>query len=285
MKSHFASIIFCLLVCTQSFAASVWKITKDNRSMFIGGTVHVLGKDDYPLPQEYEIAYQLSDILVFETDIEALTSPSAQQMFAQMTTYIDGTQLQDVLNNSTFKMLETHLSLRNIPISSIENFKVGMVTVVLTMVELQLMGLNEVGVDKFYSVRANKDGKPQAWLEATEYQINLLATLGEGYEDELMQYTLADIKNTSETMNKLLSYWRNGDMKKLAELSISDFKKDYPKIYSNLVADRNALWLPQIETMMASKEVEFVLVGAMHLAGPDSVLLHLRKKGYQVEKM
>jgi uncharacterized protein YbaP (TraB family) len=285
MKSHFASIIFCLLVCTQSFAASVWKITKDNRSMFIGGTVHVLGKDDYPLPQEYEIAYQLSDILVFETDIEALTSPSAQQMFAQMTTYIDGTQLQDVLNNSTFKMLETHLSLRNIPISSIENFKVGMVTVVLTMVELQLMGLNEVGVDKFYSVRANKDGKPQAWLEATEYQINLLATLGEGYEDELMQYTLADIKNTSETMNKLLRYWRNGDMKKLAELSISDFKKDYPQIYSDLVADRNALWLPQIETMMASKEVEFVLVGAMHLAGPDSVLLHLRKKGYQVEKM
>lgn len=285
MKHLFASLILVLIVSTNSFAASVWKVTKDSRSMFIGGTVHLLSKDDYPLPEQYENAYQQSDTLVFETDIEAMTSPESQQMFAQMTSYDDGTKLQDVLSKDTFQMLETHLSLRNVPINSIQSLKTGMVAVMLTMIEMQLMGLSEIGVDKFYSLRSKKDGKPQEWLEAIEYQIKLIATLGDGYENELIKYTLEDINNTPETMNELLSYWRSGDMKKLAELSISDFEKNYPQIYSDLVSNRNKLWLPKIETMMKSKEVEFVLIGAMHLAGPDSVLLHLREKGYQVEKL
>lgn len=285
MKRYFALLVFSLTFCVNSFGASVWEVSKDDRTLFIGGTVHLLGKDDYPLPEEYERAYRQSDILIFETDIEALTSPNVQKMLAVMTTYEDGSKLQDVLTKEALQLLESHLSSRGLSISSVENFKVGIVTVMLSMIEMQMMGLNEVGVDKFYSQRAQKDGKPQAWLEAVEYQINLIASLGEGFENELIRYTLDDIQNIPETMNELLSYWRSGDMDKLAELSIDDFEKNYAHIYSDLVSDRNELWIPQIETMMMSKEVEFVLVGAMHLAGPDSVLLHLRKKGYQVKKL
>jgi uncharacterized protein YbaP (TraB family) len=285
MKGQFASLIFCLTISVNSYAASVWKVSKNDRSLFIGGTVHLLGKEDYPLPDQYDRAYQASDILVFETDIESMHSSSVQRMFSQMTTFRDGTKLQDVLSKDTFAQLKTHLSSRNIPVGNIENFKAGMVTIMLSMIELQMMGLNEIGVDQYYSQRAQKDGKPITWLEAIEFQINLIATLGEGFDNELIQYTLDDIKNTPETMNDLLSYWRSGDMQKLEELSISDFEKNYPQIYTDLVSDRNLLWIPQIETMLESKEVEFVLVGAMHLAGPDSVLLHLSKNGYRVDKL
>jgi hypothetical protein len=37
--------------------------------------------------------------------------------------------------------------------------------------------------------------------------------------------------------------------------------------------------------MLNDKEVEFILVGAMHLAGPDSVLNKLTEQGYKVEKL
>jgi uncharacterized protein len=81
------------------------------------------------------------------------------------------------------------------------------------------------------------------------------------------------------------AHWRSGDMQKLADLSITPFVKDYPDIYQQLLVTRNALWLPQIEQMLQSAEVELVLVGALHLAGKDSVLSQLANNGYKIEKL
>ena len=41
----------------------------------------------------------------------------------------------------------------------------------------------------------------------------------------------------------------------------------------------------QIEKMLTTPDIEFILVGALHLAGPDSVLKMLTDKRYKVEKL
>ena len=74
-------------------------------------------------------------------------------------------------------------------------------------------------------------------------------------------------------------------MAKLAGLSIQDFKTDYPDVYESLLVVRNNNWMPQIERLFSTPETEFVLVGALHLAGPDSVLKKLKDKGYSVTKL
>ena len=49
-----------------------------------------------------------------------------------------------------------------------------------------------------------------------------------------------------------------------------------------LLKDRNVAWLPQIERLFTTPEVELVMVGTGHLVGPDSVLKMLENKGYTV---
>jgi len=39
---------------------SVWKVSKGNRHLYLGGTIHVLSKNDYPLQASFEKAYHLS---------------------------------------------------------------------------------------------------------------------------------------------------------------------------------------------------------------------------------
>ena len=48
---------------------------------------------------------------------------------------------------------------------------------------------------------------------------------------------------------------------------------------------RNQNWIPQLKQMLATKEVELVLVGALHLAGDSNVLELLQQQGYQVTKL
>ena len=109
--------------------------------------------------------------------------------------------------------------------------------------------------------------------------------MGEGDENGLIDYTLRDIKNMPQTIGELRTYWREGDMDGLAKIGITPFKADYPKIYQELLVTRNNNWLPQIEKMLNDQAIEFVLVGSLHLAGPDSVLSALADKGYKIEKL
>ena len=147
------------------------------------------------------------------------------------------------------------------------------------------MGLTQQGVDAYYFAKAGQDNKSRSWLETPDQQLSFLAKMGEGKEDELINYTLRDMKRMPTLLKGLLDAWRSGDMQAMAELSISEFKQDYPDIYKTILLERNQNWLPEIEKMLTTKEREFVLVGALHLAGEDSVLKALTDKGYKVEKL
>ena len=84
---------------------------------------------------------------------------------------------------------------------------------------------------------------------------------------------------------KLHAAWLAGDMQGMADVGVTPFKADYPTIYENLLVTRNNNWLPKVIKMLNDQPTEFILVGALHLAGPDSVLAKLKAKGYKIEKL
>jgi len=84
---------------------------------------------------------------------------------------------------------------------------------------------------------------------------------------------------------KLKAAWVRGDREALNQTLLEPFKKDYPMIYHDLVIKRNKAWVPKIEKMVLSNEVELILVGALHLVGEDSILSQLAAKGYKVEML
>jgi hypothetical protein len=85
-----------------------------------------------------------------------------------------------------------------------------------------------------------------------------------------------------EQIETMLAAWRKGDMDSLGDLLVRELKEKAPQVYRRMIVDRNEKWLARIEAYRKTPRVEFVLVGAGHLAGPDSVLQSLRKRGYTV---
>lgn len=274
-----------LLTCINLNAASVWKVSNGQQYLYLAGTVHLLSDDDYPLPKEYQQAYKSADTLVFETDMQAISSGRFQRKTLQLLTYSDETTLESVLSADTYQQLKQYLGNRNVDLDTMRKYKPSLMAVTLSMLEFQALGLTSIGVDQYFSEHAISDGKQQTWLESPEQQLAFLAAMGKGQEDQLIAYTLRDIKGTAKMMNDLKRYWRDGDMQSLAELGIMPLLKDYPQIYQDMLVKRNKNWLPKLEQILNSSGVEMVLVGAMHLAGEDSVLRLLNAKGYTIEKL
>jgi uncharacterized protein YbaP (TraB family) len=106
--------------------------------------------------------------------------------------------------------------------------------------------------------------------------------MGEGREDDFIHYSLKDLNDLPNVLQALKNAWRNGDNAQMQKLALKPLKDGFPKIYTSLVVDRNNNWLPIIETMLKTKDVELVLVGSLHLVGDDGILSQLKRRGYSL---
>lgn len=286
MKKTMSQCLFGMLLLifsTLVFSSSpVWKITHGDNHLYLGGTIHVLNESDYPLPQTFENAYSQSDTLVFETDLNKLQSPEYQQALMSEVVYSNGKTLKMVLQPETYQALEEHFAKRGVPIAAINNLKAGMASLTVTTFELQRLGLFGTGVDVYFNARAVKDKKTLAGLETVEQQLNFIKNLGEGYEDQLIKYTLSDVEELPNIMKALKEAWRKGDNGQLEKMALIPIKKEFPKIYKTFIVNRNQAWLKKIKDMLDTPEVEFILFGALHMVGQEGILEQLESEGYDV---
>lgn len=286
MKRIMLSIALVVSVCTWASAeSSVWKAQKDSSVIYLGGTCHLLRQSDFPLPPEFDKAYKASDLLIFETDLGKLQDPSTQQKLMAKAMYTDGSTIDKHLSSQVYSMLSKYCASNSIPVEALKQFKPSIVIVTLTSMELMKLGVTQEGVDLFFHKLATKDKKVVEKLETVEEQINFIVEMGKGAEDTFVTHSLSEMKNIKRDYENLVSAWKTGNAKKLSELMIADLKTKTPKIYKQLIADRNENWLPIIKDYQKTPEKEFILVGVGHLVGQDGIIKALRKDGYKVEKL
>jgi len=286
MKNLMLGIILNLSVCLSVAAdTSLWKVQLHKSVTYIGGTCHVLRKMDYPLPEEFVKAYEDSDVIVFETQLEELNSPKTQEMIIRKGIYNDELSLDKVLSTQTYDRLRQYCEALGIPVFSLNKLKPSMVVLTLLGLELQKLGINQTGVDHYFHHKATMDGKKIEGLESVNEQIEFVLSMGQGSEDDFIDHSIKDLKKTRQIISELISAWKQGHEDKLYKLYIAPMKKDYPNLYATLIAERNREWLPKIERYLRTPQNEFILVGVGHLVGEDGIIDHLRRSGYRINKL
>lgn len=289
MSVHFSpakvsSLLLCFLVSPfTAFADSpVWLIQSAQHKLYLGATLHVLRAEDYPLPKSFEQGYKASSKVCFETDIAATRSAEFQHSMAKAMRLPQGVTLNQLLSTKVNKKLKDYLQEIGIPLQSVQKMSPVAVSLTLTIAQLQRIGVAEQGVDEFFFRRAQQDGKAQCALESPQRQLQYLIKIAEENESQLIEQTLDELRQLKNDFILIAGWWKNGELDALEEKLIATMKKDYPRVYQQLLVERNHNWMPQIESMLKTPETELVLVGAAHLIGPDGLLKLLRQKGYQV---
>lgn len=279
-----ATLLFAL--CSPVMAASsVWKAQKGATTIYLGGTFHLLRDGDYPLPPEFDLAYRAADTLVLETGIDRLRDPAMQQKLLQIGVYGDGSTIDRHLSPGTYARLKAYCTANRVPLQALQAMKPPLLMATVTLLELSRIGVSRQGVDQFFLARAQQDGKTVETLETVDEQMNFLASLADGNEDEFIAQALEEMKTVREQFETMVSAWRSGDTDRLAGLLTSEMKAGQPRIYQRLIVDRNRSWLKTIGTYGTSRRVRFFLVGAGHLVGPDGIIEGLRKMGYRIDRL
>ncbi len=282
-----ALLVLALLASGSVHAeTSVWRLSKGAQQLYIAGTVHLLPPAQFPLPQAFDIAYQQADIVVFETDIRELETPDGNRLLMQHARYQDGRTLRQVLSAKTYRKLAQFASVQGVDLATLDSFKPDFVLLTLMQIALQKAGMAGEGVDMYYFKQAMADTKPLLFLETVEQQLTMLLNASAAHEEVFVRQNLQQLSDLEQQLNQIISAWRRGDANALSKLAMAFTDTPEGKaFYDVLLVQRNKNWLPQIEQMLTTPEVELVLVGALHLAGDDNVLQLLQQQGYQLTQL
>lgn len=279
----FITIVFSTAVYAET---SVWKLDGDNGSFYLAGSCHVLRKSDYPLPEEFESAYENADQVIFETDIEALMSQEIQLLLISKGMYTGGDTLEKKLSKKSYASLVKYCNDRSMSIDLFQSFKPWMVAMTFLVLELANNGISAAdGLDMYFSNKAKKDGKQTGGLEDVYRHIELVSSFEEEFDDSIIESFIQEVGKVQVIMEDLIKSWRAGDEAGIDEYISENLRKEFPKLYKRLITDRNRDWIPHLETLMDSGKRTLVIVGVGHLVGKDSVINLLKSKGYKIKKM
>ena len=284
MTHRFLPILFLALLPNFAFAdACVWKLTRQSEVLYIGGTIHLLDEKNATLPEEYEAAYQKSDTIVFETSIAETETQEFIDKLQASGTYTDGRNLTSILSTENYAALANAFRKYGLDLSP--QMTASFAVLVLTQIDLEVMGYTAEGVDKRYFVKASADGKKILELESADDQLAIIAQMGEGYENEFVSESLSERERMHDLFDDMVASWRKGDLEEFWKISFAETEERLPKLYRSLLLERNEKWIPLIEQISAQPGNAFVMVGAGHLPGETGVLKLLESKGYSVEPL
>ena len=263
----------------------LWSLKSKSNIIYFMGSIHVLTKKSYPLPDAFENAYKNSGSLVFETDLNIVNDSDFLLKMVTSGTYPDGQTLKENISEKTYNLLQEQIKKLGLTANIFDRLKPWSCALMLTSLELNRLGFDQkFGIDLYFFNKAKKDNKKINGLESNDYHLKLLDELMGNDEEDFMLDTLTDLDQTEKNANDLVGFWEKGDVKELDSFLNSGFE-DFPKLHQRLVIQRNYNWIPKIEELMKQKENVLVIVGTGHLVGKESVVEILTNKGYAIKQL
>jgi hypothetical protein len=138
------------------------------------------------------------------------------------------------------------------------------------------------GADNILRHVAEAQGKSVEGLETLELQLSMFSRMPAAQTAAPPKpgqpVDAGPMESITKVMSDMQSAWKRGDQSVFVDM-LRQFEKGSPDTYRMMFTERNTRWADWIAGRMQTPGVVFVAVGAGHLAGKDSLLVHLAQLG------
>jgi len=264
---------------------TLWIAEGASNTVYLLGSVHLLRKEDHPLPSVIDAAYDDAETLFMELDMDDLDPLATQATINRLGMLDEDQSLRDVMGEDLYEDALLAADALDIPLDMLAQTEPWFAAITVEQLVLTRIGFNPLyGIEMHMMTKAIQDGKAIQGFESVEEQLEFLDGLSLEAQRDLLMQTLAEGANIRDIMDRLISAWRMGDIAYMEENLLADIA-DYPELYESIVADRNRNWANTIDELLGDDEDYLVIVGALHLIGQDGVPQLLESRGYTVNQL
>lgn len=268
----------------------LWKISDNNSSVWILGSIHYADSSFYPLSKVIEQAFQESEALAVEMDIsDTETQIQTEEEFKKEGMFAENENLKDFLPDSLWEKLDSIAIVLGVPSEMFLPMRPWMAATVLASMAILSTGIEkDLGIDVVLLDSAANSGKEIIALETPKEQVQSFSDVADSNETSGISYletTFKEFENLKPMLKSILHAWKTADIKALQELlKTENMTKTEEKLNQKIYNERNFKMAAKVEEFLKANKKIFVVVGVGHLILEDNVLEILSKKGYSIQK-
>jgi uncharacterized protein YbaP (TraB family) len=262
----------------------LWELKSKTNSIYLLGSIHVLPDDATPLSPAILRAYQDADIRYMEVDLDDLDPTEVQQFTLTNGVLPPDQSLADILGPERYGQARLEAEKLGLNLDMLAQLEPWVVALSAVQAQVQRLGLDpDAGVEQRLARDAKRDQKEIRGLESVADQMGIFDRLPLERQEDFLLMSLEEAIELPVAIDDMIDAWRRGDVEQLAAVMSEDFKS-FPELYEPLVVARNRSWTRQIIELLDDETDYLVVVGALHLAGEDSVIQLLRERGYSASR-
>lgn len=257
----------------------LWEVRGAHNTVYLLGSIHVLRATDYPLAAPLLAAYDRSQAIVMEIDLDDLDVGRLQADVLASALLRQGSSLPRVMGAQAYARARTDAGRLHVDLSTYDRYAPWFVAQAITELQLAQLGFqSQSGIETYFLARARADHKPVSGLETVADQLAVLARMPVELQTDYLLSSLADAAELPAQLDAMVGAWQHGDSRWFRAEIAHEFGSE-PRLYDSLLAGRNRRWLPKIEALLHDTRDYLVIVGTGHLVGPRSVIDLLRRDG------
>ena len=250
------------------------------------GTMHSSDPELLALPKEVRVALERSRVVVGELDLE---KENMIELFLA-TLLPAGETLQDILPPELYQRAMAALETAGYPRYMANRFQPWMVAVLLSYdkAELERQREGAVVLDDMLQDMARKRGKGVIGLETAAEQLAIFQNLPLEWQIDYLEMALATPALVGGTDGWLKRLYLAGDHRNMwGAYILANFFVQAPfgkHFHQTAVVDRDHAMAERLEPILTEGGA-FVAVGALHLPGPDGLLVLLQQQGWHISAL
>ena len=259
---------------------------RDDAVFYIYGSIHAAPPEAIPPPVVVREAFDRSALLVTEI-------PMSDDLFATMTMqmmelmfYPDGESLRDLFSPNEWRQVVSWASSAGIPPDMIGQMRPWAASLMVAESAPVPPGFSVAnGLDLYFGNKGTARRMSNVGLETLDEQIALLSAGTEEEQAAALLEAIEQVATATQTID-LYAAWRDGDALAIEDLILEGIGDAESEAYQQLLTIRNRNWAQTMsEELSDATGPVFVVVGAAHLVGQDSLLELLRGEGFAVRRV
>lgn len=271
---------------TDELARSLlWKIEDKTlgEPSYLLGTIHLIPDEMYFWTEEMEYAFQQSDQIAMELDMED-TNPAALMGLMGSLLLPDGKSIGDFVSAEQYEEIRAYFEKTGLPFMLLEKIKPYFLYL---FISLDIDNLDQESIKSYemeITEKARSEGKPAVGLESIEFQISLFDSIPYDYQADMLVQAIEQKQNPAGEMNEseaLFQAYVDQDISLLYKESSEEGDEIMQKFSHLLIDKRNRSWIPVIAELVRQKPT-LIAVGAGHLGGPNGVIRLLQNEGFTI---
>jgi hypothetical protein len=264
---------------------ALWQVQDKDTSIYLFGTVHLLPPGTQWRTAKLEKAAREANTLVVETIIDEKNPQAFAAELARLSIRPGLPPIVSRVAPEKQAALRATIAKSGIPEAALNNMETWAAAFALLQLQFKELGVSGTdGVELTLRQAFATAGKPVEQLETNAQQLGFFDGLPESAQRQLLEGAVESPAAAKRQFDAMLAAWMSGDVKAIGRTFNNELQSS-PDLKQALLVRRNVNWSGWVERRMQQPGTVFVAVGAGHLAGEESVVELLKRRGYRVKRV